>query len=82
MYQPTDKVYVVTQGLYHLERDGGTTKHKKYGKVLTCKENQMNEDLRDSSKSVLSPKPKFSVMFYTEPLRNRNSPDANAPHTL
>lgn len=79
---PTYKVYVVTQGLYHLERDGGATKPKKYRKVLTCKENQTNEDLRDSSKSVLSPKPKFSAMFYTEPRRNRNGPDAKAPPTL
>lgn len=51
----------------------GPQNPKSTEKILTCKENKNNEDLQDSSKSVLSPKPKLSVMFYTEPLRNRNS---------
>lgn len=62
---------MTTQGLHHLERDSGTTKLQKYRKVLIWKENQTNEDLWDSSKSVSASKPKFSAMFYTEPLRNR-----------
>lgn len=51
----------------------GPQNPKSTEKILICKENKTNKDLQDSSKSVLSPKPKLSVMFYTEPLRNKNS---------